>query len=218
MSCVGLHRIFAFAVLGAVCTEIRLNYRLWCLTNFSSAIRRCQNNVQRAFNWHRFGSPRCNTLRLLNAITSNKNHIYKHTLCLRAAPSVLLQYKITTVYSTSHAPNESDDDTFWSDKIGTQLSQAATHTFMFAPEYYFASRLIYSIAELSRLHSHCLVYILEDIYFVRWFDIKFTCSQLWTVNRFNLRHLHSFRIGFACERERSCRFDDDVMMKMQTES
>lgn len=74
---------------------------------------------------------------------------------------------------------------------------ASWRTLLCSSQYYFASsqsKLFYRV-ELTRLNA------LGKYAFLRRCDIKITCSLLWTANRFNLRHLHSFRIGFGCGRE-----------------
>lgn len=182
---------------GVCMKNIRLNYRLWSLANFHRQLEDVKTTL-RSVQLAPFRFARCNTLRLLNAITSNKNHIYKYpprplwsTVCFAT--------EIThTVYSTSHAP----------DKVMMRLKRRNWHavtaswrTLLCASKYYFApSNLFYRRIESSAT-------VLETI-FLREFDIKLTCSQLWTANRFNLRHSHCFRIGFACEKEESLPMHD----------
>lgn len=168
--------------------KIWLNYRLWSLANFHRQLEDVKTTL-RSVQLAPFRFARCNTLRLLNAITSNKNHIYKYPLRPQWR-TVCFATKSHTVYSTLHAP----------DKVMMRLKRRNWHavtaswrTLLCARRNIILHRLIYSIAELSRLRTYWRLY----------FCLDSTCSQLWTANRFNLRHSHCFRIGFACEREKS---------------
>lgn len=139
---------------GVCMKNIRLNYRLWSLANFHRQLEDVKTTL-RSVQLAPFRFARCNTLRLLNAITSNKNHIYKYpprplwsTVCFA-----------TEITHTLFIPLRTHPIKWWcvwSDEIGTQLQQADAH--FYVRRNIILHRLIYSIAELSRLRPYWRLY------------------------------------------------------------